>query len=61
VRERVALRHCMPDGRVAAEIDPDGQAAKEITALYKNLLSCLNVGIATNDMLGCRHNGTEEL
>lgn len=47
VRERVALRHCMPDGRVAAELDPDGQAAKEITALYKNMMACLNVGIPT--------------
>jgi chromosome partitioning protein len=45
VRERVALRHCMPDGRVAAEIDPAGQAAKEITALYKNMVACLNVHI----------------
>ena len=47
VRERVALRHCMPDGRVAAELDPEGQAAKEITALYKNMMTCLNVGIPT--------------
>jgi hypothetical protein len=35
----------MPDGRVAAEIDPAGQAAKEITALYKNIVACLNVHI----------------
>jgi len=46
VRERVALRHCMPDGRVAAELDPDSAAAKEITALYKNMVTCLNVGIS---------------
>jgi chromosome partitioning protein len=45
IRERVALRHCMPDGRVAAELDAEGQAAKEITALYKNMMLCLNVGI----------------
>lgn len=47
IRERVALRHCMPDGRVAAEINPDSAAAKEITALYKNIASCLDVGIST--------------
>lgn len=47
VRERVALRHCMPDGRVAAELDPDGQAANEITALYKSMMTCLNVHIPT--------------
>jgi chromosome partitioning protein len=47
IRERVALRHCMPDGRVAAEIDPDSAAAKEITALYKNITLCLDVGIPT--------------
>jgi chromosome partitioning protein len=46
IRERVALRHCMPDGRVAAELDAEGQAAKEITALYKNMMLCLNVGIS---------------
>jgi chromosome partitioning protein len=46
IRERVALRHCMPDGRVAAELDAEGQAAKEITALYKNIMTRLNVGIA---------------
>jgi chromosome partitioning protein len=46
VRERVALRHCMPDGRVAAELDAEGQAAKEITALYKHMMTCLNVGIS---------------
>lgn len=48
IRERVALRHCMPSGRVAAEVEPEGQAAKEITALYKNLMTCLNVDISTN-------------
>jgi chromosome partitioning protein len=45
VRERVALRHCMPDGRVAAELNPEAAAAKEITALYKNMMACLNAGI----------------
>ena len=45
IRERVALRHCMPDGMVAAELDPTSAAAKEITALYKHMSACLNVGI----------------
>jgi chromosome partitioning protein len=34
VRERVALRHSLVDGRVAREFEPDGAAAAEITALY---------------------------
>lgn len=46
VRERVAFRHCMPDGRVAAELDPASPAAKEITALYENMTACLDVGIS---------------
>ena len=46
IRERVALRHCMPDSRVAAELDPDSAAAKEITALYRHMTACLDVDIA---------------
>lgn len=34
IRERVALRHALVDGRVAREYEPDGAAAAEITALY---------------------------
>jgi chromosome partitioning protein len=33
IRERVALRHSLIDGRVAREFEPDGNAAAEITAL----------------------------
>jgi chromosome partitioning protein len=47
IRDRVALRHCMPDGRVAAELDPESAAAKEITGLYNNMMTCLDVGIPT--------------
>jgi len=47
IRERVALRHCMPDGMVAAELDPASAAAKEITALYEHMMTCLNVYIKT--------------
>jgi chromosome partitioning protein len=34
IRERVALRHSLVDGRVAREFEPGGAAAAEITALY---------------------------
>jgi chromosome partitioning protein len=34
IRERVALRHSLVDGRVAREFEPGGPAAAEITALY---------------------------
>jgi len=34
VRERVAFRHSLVDGRVAREFEPGGAAANEITALY---------------------------
>lgn len=45
VRERVALRHCMPDGRVAAELDPESMAAQEIKELYEAMSAILNVDI----------------
>jgi chromosome partitioning protein len=35
VRERVAFRHAMVDGRVAREFEPDGAAAAEIAALRR--------------------------
>jgi chromosome partitioning protein len=34
IRERVAFRHALVDGRVAGEYEPGGGAAREITALY---------------------------
>lgn len=37
VRERVALRHCLVAGQVAAEFEPAGAAAQEIAALYDAL------------------------
>jgi chromosome partitioning protein len=39
VRQRVAFQHCLIDGRVAAEFEPGGSAAQEISAL------CANVGL----------------
>jgi chromosome partitioning protein len=40
IHERVAFRHCMPVGRVAAELDPEGAAAAEINSLYHYTVSC---------------------
>jgi chromosome partitioning protein len=34
IRERVAFRHALVDGRVAREFEPNGAAAGEVTALY---------------------------
>jgi chromosome partitioning protein len=34
IRERVAFRHSLIEGRVAREFEPGGAAAREITALY---------------------------
>ncbi len=42
IRERVALRHCMIEGQVARELEPDGLAAQEIAALYDDMMKCLN-------------------
>lgn len=52
VRERVALRHCMPDGRVAAEMEPGGQAATEITALHNAMSARLHAGMSTKQHVG---------
>lgn len=45
IRERVALRHCMIEGQVARELEPDGLAAQEIAALYDDMMQCLNAGL----------------
>lgn len=37
IRHRVAFQHCMADGRVAAEYEPGGQAATEITNLWEHV------------------------
>jgi chromosome partitioning protein len=34
IRERVAFRHALVDGRVAGEFDPGGAAAQEVAALF---------------------------
>ena len=43
VRERVAFRHALVDGRVAQEYEPGGNAAAEISALFA-LLACKQDG-----------------
>src|SRR4051812_46495911 len=35
IRERVAFRHALVDGRVAREFEPAGSAAAEVAALYR--------------------------
>jgi chromosome partitioning protein len=47
VRERVALRHALVDGRVAREFEPDGAAAQEVTALYME--TCKRVNTSTQE------------
>ena len=37
IRERVAFRHALVDGRVAQEFEPGGAAALEVAALYELL------------------------
>jgi chromosome partitioning protein len=39
IRQRVAFQHCMIDGRTAAEYEPGGAAAHEITRLLAGLKS----------------------
>lgn len=42
VHNRVAFQHCLMTGRVAAEFEPNGNAAAEIASL------CVNVGLTTS-------------
>ena len=37
IRQRVAFQHCMITGQTAAEFEPDGAAAREITQLLASL------------------------
>jgi chromosome partitioning protein len=47
VRERVALRHALVDGRVAREFEPGGAAASETTALYME--TCKRANLHTRE------------
>lgn len=43
IRERVAFRHALVDGRVAREFEPNGAAAAEVTALYMETFKRVNM------------------
>jgi chromosome partitioning protein len=45
IRHRVAFQHCLIDGRTAAEYEPDGAAADEMTCLYHDMMTRLNGGV----------------
>ena len=47
IRERVAFRHALVDGRVARECEPGGAAAAEINALYTE--TCVRVNTSTTE------------
>ena len=47
IRERVAFRHALVDGRVAREFEPSGPTAAEITALYME--TCARVNTLTTE------------
>jgi chromosome partitioning protein len=47
IRERVALRHALVDGRVAREFEPSGPAATEMSALFME--TCVRANIQTRE------------
>ena len=49
IRERVALRHALVDGRVAREFEPDSPAAAEIAALYLETCKLANSHTSTQE------------
>jgi chromosome partitioning protein len=48
IRQRVAFQHCMIDGRTAAEFEPGGAAAGEITRLLADLGASRHVNVKTD-------------
>src|SRR3954454_19641724 len=50
IRQRVAFHHCLTDGRTAAEFEPGGAAAQEMTDLYDDMMKCLHDGISSRDV-----------
>jgi chromosome partitioning protein len=48
IRERVAFRHSLVDGRVAGEYEPGGGAAQEVAALYDLLIGNLEGAHTSN-------------
>lgn len=49
IRERVAFRHALVDGRVAREFEAGGAAASEITALY--IETCKRANVQTHEVV----------
>ena len=49
IRERVAFRHALVDGRVAREFEPAGGAATEITALFAETCKRANLHTRTRE------------
>jgi chromosome partitioning protein len=47
IHQRVAFQHCLIEGRTAAEFEPDGGAARELAALYDDMMARLNGGVPT--------------
>jgi chromosome partitioning protein len=47
IRQRVAFQHCLTDGATAAEFEPGGAAAQEISALYDDMMKCVSDGTST--------------
>jgi len=43
IRQRVAFQHSVIDGRTAGEFEPGGAAADEVTRLYADMMTRLNV------------------
>lgn len=52
VHHRVAFQHCLIDGRVASEFEPEGQAAREICALFESVMACLHADTPTAHQAG---------
>ncbi|ONG53995.1 hypothetical protein BKE38_11000 [Pseudoroseomonas deserti] len=48
---RVALRHCLAEGKTAAEYEPGGKAAQEISRLYDDMLARLHVDTSTKGVM----------
>jgi chromosome partitioning protein len=49
IRQRVAFQHCLTDGRTAAEFEPGGAAAHEMTDLYDDMMKCLHDEASSRD------------
>src|SRR3954449_6404401 len=50
VRQRVAFQHCLTDGRTAAEFEPGGAAAQEMTGLYDDMMKCFHDNMPSHDV-----------